>query len=186
MATQKNETLVVLKPPRATIDVVRLARKLKWEHKQRIDPGERRFYEEVYEVPGSGTVVRIIDDHFVQIIYVAIEGSGRKDVEAAIRKEVQTLDDSAIAALVKSDNAKERATGIRILGAIAPDTADKGTVAAFKAAADDDSADVFKALTAAVGRAAWPELWPVVDKLAATGKAEGKDLAKAYEARVPR
>jgi hypothetical protein len=63
---------------------------------------------------------------------------------------------------------------------------DKSTVAAFKAAADDDSAEVFKALTAAVGRVAWPEPWPVVDKLAETGKAEGKDLAKAHEARVQR
>jgi hypothetical protein len=186
MTMPKNETLVVLKPPRATIDVVRAARKNNWRHVKRIDPGERRFYEEIYEVPDTGTVVRVIDDHFVQIIYVALQGEGRQQVESTLRKQVETLEDTAIDALLKSQNPKDRATGIRILGAIAPDIADNRITEAFSKALEDKSPEVFKALIAAVGRAAWPELWPIVDDLAKTGKPEAEDLQKAYERHIPR
>lgn len=185
MPTQANETIVVLKPPRATIDVVRAARKNGWRHQQRIDPTEQRLYEEIYTVPGTDTVVRVIDDHFVQIIYVALQGKDRDAVETSLRQQVETLDDAAVDALVGSTIPKERAIGIRILGAVAGDTADPRTVEVFKKATRDTAPEVFKALTAAVGRAAWSELWPVVDELVKTGKPEASDLQKAYQARGP-
>jgi len=185
MTTDRNETLVVLKPPRATISVVRTARAHKWRHVQRIDPGERRLYEEIFEVSDTGTVVRVIDDHFVQIVFVALTGDGREQAESILRAEIETLDDAAIDGLLTSDQAEQRATGVRILGAIAPDTADRRTLDAFTRAAADRSAEVLDALIAAVGRAAWPELWPVVDEIA-TRNAEAEELAKAYGTTVPR
>src|SRR5688500_8912220 len=102
MAARDDETLVVLKPPHATIDVVEVAERHHWHHRQRILPAERRLYEEIYEVPATGTIVRVIDDHFAEIIFVAIQGRSRFEVEAIIRKEVKTLDRKAIDALLKS------------------------------------------------------------------------------------
>jgi hypothetical protein len=87
--------------------------------------------------------------------------------------------------MAKSNSPVERASAIRILGALAGYTADASTVELFSKAAKDSSPEVFKALTASVGRAAWPELWPVVHELAKTGKPEADDLVKAYQARVP-
>jgi hypothetical protein len=186
MMFKDDETLVVLKPPRATIDVVEVAKQNHWRHIQRILPGNRRFYEEIYQVTASNTVVRVIDDAAVQIIFVALQGEGRKEVESKLRREIETLDEAAILALLDSKNPKDRATGLRILGAVAPDRADMKTVAAFAKAAKDGAPGVFKALIAAVGRAAWPELWPIVDELAKSKEPEAKELKSAYEAHIPR
>jgi hypothetical protein len=131
-------------------------------------------------------VVRVIDDHFAEIIFVAIQGRGRSEVEAVIRKEVETLDRKAIDALLKSERPKDRATGIRILAAVAPDVADPQIVSAFSAAAKDSAPEVLHALVDAVSRAAWPELWPVVEELASTGMPEAQDLRKAAQAHLPR
>src|SRR5882757_2217965 len=141
-----DETLVVLKPPNATIDVVEVADRHHWRPRQRILPAERRLYEEIYEVPSSGTIVRIIDDGFAGAIFVALQGPGRSEVETIIRQEVETLDEKAIAALLRSNKPKDRATGLRILGAIAPDVADAETVKVFSAAAKDSAPEVVAAL----------------------------------------
>jgi NTP pyrophosphatase (non-canonical NTP hydrolase) len=183
---RKDEILVVLKPPRATIDVVRVAGRRRWNHRQRILPTERRLYEEIYEVAETGTIVRVIDDHFMQIIFVALQGNGRDVVESVLRKEIETLDDAAIEALLRSEKPKDRATGIRVLAAIAPDTAEPKIVKAFAKAAKDPALEVFQALVEAVGRAAWPELWPVLDELVKTGKAEAEDLKNAARAHITR
>ncbi len=170
MSRQSGRSTQTLTARRATISVVRVARAHQWRHVQRILPAERRLYEEIYEVPATGTVVRVIDDHFVQIIFVAIQGNGGDEVEAILHREIETLDKAAIDALLTSEKPKDRATGIRILAAIAPDTADPKTVEAFSKAAKDPSPEVFKALVDAVSRTAWPELWPIVEELARSGR----------------
>jgi hypothetical protein len=50
----------------------------------------------------------------------------------------------------------------------------------------DGHSVVRKALVDSVGRAAWPELWPVVDALAASGDADSKVLQQAYEKHLSR
>ena len=181
-----DETLVVLKPPHATISVIKVAERHHWRYRQQILPAERRLYQEIYEVPSSGTIVRIIDDHFVMIIFVVLEGPGRAEVEALIRQEVETLDDKSIASLVASNKPKDRATGLRILGAIAPDVADPNTVKVFSEAAKDKTPEVVAALMDAVSRAAWPELWPVIEELAKAGTPEAKELYESAVKQLPR
>jgi hypothetical protein len=181
-----DETIIVLKPPHATISVIKVAEKHHWRYRQQILPAERRLYEEIYEVPSSGTIVRIIDDHFVMIVFVALEGPGRSEVEAIIRQEVETLDDKSIAVLLKSNKPKDRATGLRILGAIAPDVADPNTVKVFSEAAKDRAPEVVAALMDAVSRASWPELWPVIEELAKADTPEAKVLYETALVHVPR
>lgn len=59
-------------------------------------------------------------------------------------------------------------------------------VALYQEALKDPHPVVRTALVDSVGRAAWSELWPVVDALAASGNAEFKVLREAYEKHLPR
>jgi hypothetical protein len=181
-----DETLVVLKPPQATISVIDVADRHHWQHLKQYLPAERRVYEEIYGVPSTGTIVRIIDDHFAGAIFVAIQGPGQSDVEAIIREEVETLDDKAIAALIRSKKPKDRAIGIRSLAVLGPLVADPETVKVFSAAAKDSAPEVIDALMDAVSRLSWPELWPVIDELAKAGTPEAKVLYETALVHVPR
>src|SRR6266571_7431760 len=160
-----DESYVILHPDRATIDVVEVAEQNSWRHAQTFQPAEKRLYEEIYEVPGDNTVVRVIDDHFVQVVFVVSRGQSREKAAALVLSSVESLDEATLWRWLGSDKPRERAYAIRALAAISPNEADSRWVEAFKRAACDKTPEARRGLIGALGRAAWPELWPIVDEL---------------------
>ena len=75
---------------------------------------------------------------------------------------------------------------LRAFAAISDKAADPRVVALYTKAVKDEHPAVRAALIEAVGRAAWPELWPVVDELTGSGTAEAAVLKQSYEKHIPR
>jgi len=185
-----DEILIVFPPARATVSGVDVAIEQGWRHAQTIDRAEKRFYEEIYRVDDGGTVVRFIDDHFVMVVFAAVTGPDREKAAAIIQKSLGGLDFDGLVRWLSSPEERRRAHAIRGLGAICPNQADPRWVDAFEKAVHDPSVQVRLALADSLARAAWPELWPVLDDFARDEKddsvrAEIQQVREAYAANLP-
>lgn len=180
------ETILVFKPPASLLDVIDVADENGWEEAQRFLRDERRLEEVIYQLPDGETVVRGIDDHFVVIVYAAITGPRRAEAEQKLRSGGRVLDEATLWQWASGKKAEERAFALRAFAATSQKAADPRVVSLYQAAVQDDNPDVRKALVDSVGRAAWPELWPVVDALAKGGDADSKGLQQAYEKHLSR
>jgi hypothetical protein len=178
---------VVFRPPAATLLAVDdVADANDWTEAAHFRRAERRNEEVVYELPDGETVVRGIDDQFVAVVFAHITGPKREEAERTLRAAGEAMDDALLWQWAESPVPKERAFALRAFAAISDETADPRVVALYSNAVKDENPEVRTALLEAVGRAAWRELWPVVDELARSGTAEAAVLKAAYERHVPR
>lgn len=175
------KTHVVFEPLATLLQVIDVADENGWNEVEHFRRGERQLEELIYELPGGETVVRGIDDHFVIVTFAVITGPARTEVEQKLRAGGRALDEATLYSWTKSENFEERAFALRAFAAISQKAADPRVVALYEGALKDDHPEVRKALVLAVGRAAWPELWPVVDALAKSGDDETRVLRQAYE-----
>jgi hypothetical protein len=180
------EVCVVFEPDATILAVVDVARANRWKEAQRIARGERRLEEVIYELPDGKTVVRGIDDHFVAVVLAAITGPQSEEAERTLRAAGRAVDDTTLWQWAESKDPKERAFALRAFAATSRETVDARVVALYTRALKDQSAEVRKALLEAVGRAAWPELWPLVDALDESGTADAKALLQSYGTHVLR
>ncbi len=120
------------------------------------------------------------------VVFAAITGPARAEAEQKLRDAGRALEWETLWQWTKSENAKERAFALRAFAATSERTADPRVVALYQAAVADKDPIVREALILSVGRAAWPELWPVVDALAASGDADAMVLQEGYEMYLPR
>ena len=185
-----DETFVIFPRRRATVSGVDVAEENGWQHAQTIHPAEKRLYEEIYRTD-DGTVIRIIDDHFVMVVFAAITGESRRQVATILRDALNAFDEETIWQRTESSGPDVRAHAVRALAAICPDHSDARWVEAFSKATRDSSPKVRSATADALARAAWPELWPVLDDFVnnekdADVKREAEEVRASYEALVPR
>lgn len=182
----ETKTHVIFKPLASLLEVIDVAEENHWEEVQRFKRGERQLQEVIYELPDGKTVLRGIDDHFVIVTYAVITGPNGAEVEQRLRKGGEALEEATLWQWTQSEDPEERAFALRAFAAISQKTADPRVVALFQRMLEDGHPDVRKALVLSVGRAAWPELWPVVDELAKSGTPEATTLKEGYEIHLPR
>jgi hypothetical protein len=180
------ETLIVFRPPATILAVDDVADAHGWKEVEHFERAERRNEEVIYELPDSETIVRGIDDQFVAVVYASITGPNRELAERTLRAAGRALDDATLWQWAESAEPKERSFVLRAFAAISDKVADPRVVALYTKAVKDEHPEVRAALIEAVGRAAWPELWPVVDELAGAGTAEAAVLKQSYEKHIPR
>jgi hypothetical protein len=177
---------VVFEPLSTLLQVIDVADDNGWRQVEHFKRGERQVEELVFELPDGDTVVRGIDDHFVVVTFAAITGPARHEVEKKLRSGGRALTEATLWQWTESNDPNERAFALRAFAATSQKAADPRVVALYQAALDDPRPEVRTALVESVGRAAWRELWPVVDAIAKTGDAESKTLQEAYEEHFPR
>lgn len=177
---------VVFEPLATLLEVIDVADENGWNEVERFQRGERQLQEVIYELPDGETVVRGIDDHFVIVTFAVVTGPAGAEVEQKLRAGGRALDEATLWSWTQSKNFEERAFALRAFAAISQKTADPRVVALFQRTLEDKHPDVRKTLVEAVGRASWPELWPVVNALAESGEPESVVLQQAYEKYLPR
>jgi hypothetical protein len=180
------KTHVVFKPLASLLDVIDIAEENRWPEVQRFKRGERQLQEVIYELPDGETVLRGIDDHFVVVTYAVITGPMAAEVEEKLRRGGETLEEATLWQWTTSDDPAERAFALRAFAAISQESASPRIVSLYSDAVADDDPAVRAALIEAVGRAAWPELWPVVDAIAKAETPEAVVLKEGYELHLPR
>jgi hypothetical protein len=177
---------IVFKPLASLLDVIDVAHENQWNEVQRFKREERQLQEVVYELPDGETVLRGIDDHFVIVTYAVVTGPRSSEVEQKLRRGGETLEEATLWQWTQSQDPEERAFALRAFAAISQKAADPQFVALYGSALKDDTEVVRNALVDSVGRAAWPELWPIVDTLARTGTSAAKALQEAYAKHLPK
>jgi hypothetical protein len=177
---------VVFEPLATLLQVIDVADENGWNEVEHFKRGERQLEELIYELPDVETVVRGIDDHFVIVTFAVITGPARAEVEQKLRAGGRALEEATLWQWTKSEDPEERAFALRAFAAISQKAADPRVVALFQKTLEDSHPDVRKALVQAVGRASWPELWPVVNVLAKSGAPDSVVLQEAYEKYLPR
>jgi len=119
-------------------------------------------------------------------VFASITGSKRDEAEKTLRAAGRALEDAVLWQWTASADPKERSFALRAFAATSDKTADPRVVTLYTHAVKDDHPEVRAALLESVGRAAWPELWPVVDELAKSGTPEAAVLKESYEMHLPR
>ena len=180
------ETCVVFRPPATLLAVVDLADTLHWKEAEYFSRAERQNEEIIYELPDGETVVHGIEDQFVAVVFASITGPKRDEAEETIRSAGRALDDAVLWQWTESADPRERSFALRAFAAMAQETADLRVVALYTRTVKDKNPEVRAALVESVGRAAWPELWPVVDELAESGTTATAVLKRSYERYLPR
>jgi len=177
---------VVFKPRSSLLDIIDVADARGWTEAQRFARGARQLEEVIYELPDGDTVVRGIDDHFMVVVFASITGPNRTEAEHELRSGGAALAEETLWNWAEGGSPQERSFSLRALAAISEKTADSRVVDLYTKALGNQHPDVRKALIEAVGRAAWSELWPVVDELNKARSPESETLRRAYEAHLPR
>jgi hypothetical protein len=180
------KTRVVFRPPATILAVVDVADANNWKEVEHFRRAARRNEEIIYELADGETVVRGIDDQFVAVVFASITGPKKDEAEKALCAAGRSIDDATLWQWTESTNPKERSFALRAFAATSDKTADSRIVALYTKAVKDENPEVRAALVEAVGRAAWPELWPVVDALAKEGTVEAVALKESYDAHLPR
>jgi len=180
------ESCVVFEPFATLLAVVDVADANMWQEVQYFSRDERRNEEIIYELDDGETVVRGIDDQFVAVVFASVTGPRRVEAEQLLRAAGRAVDDIELWQWARSDDPARRAFALRAVAATSTGSADPRIVSLYTEAVSDGDPVVRAALLESVGRAAWPELWPVVDALASPETAEGTALKDAYEAHLPR
>jgi uncharacterized membrane protein len=158
-----SETIIVVHPYTVSSDIADVGRKFGWRLIATIPRGERRLFEEVWETP-EGAQVRYIDDHFVQVPFVAVTGPGQLAIEHGLRSMLRTRTYSEVMNAANSGKGKERAQAIRALAAVTSNVVEPAVTAAVIAAADDADVQVRLAAIKAMARMAAPSFRTVVAK----------------------
>ncbi len=177
---------VIFEPFATLLQVIDPAYDNGWKQVEHFSRGEKQLEEWIFELSDGETVVRGIDDHFVIVTLAVISGPASAEVEQKLRAGGRALEWDTLWQWTMSENAKERAFALRAFAATSERTADPRVVALYQAAVEDKDSIVRTALIKSVGRAAWRELWPVVDALAASGDADALVLQEAYTKHLPR
>jgi len=180
------KTHVVFRPPATILAVVDVADANDWREAQHFRRAERRNEEIIYELPDGETVVRGIDDQFVAVVFASVTGPKRDEAEKTLRAAGRAVEDATLWQWTESDDPKQRSFALRAFAAMSDKTANPRVVALYTKALKDENPEVRAALVESVGRAAWPELWPVVDELAKSGTADAAVLKDGYEIHLPR
>jgi hypothetical protein len=180
------KTRVVFRPPATILAVVDVADANDWREAEHFRRAERRNEEIIYELPDGETVVRGIDDQFVAVVFASITGPKRDEAEKTLRAAGRAVEDPALWQWTESADPKERSFALRAFAATSDKIANPRVVALYTKAIKDETPEVRAALLESVGRAAWLELWPVVDELAKSGTAEAAALKESYEIHLPR
>lgn len=175
-------TVSVVFRPRATIlAVVDVADANNWREAEHFRRAERVNEEIIYELPDGETVVRGIEDQYVAVVFASITGPNRDQAEKTLRAAGRALEDATLWQWTASADPKERSFALRAFAATSDRTADPRVVTLYTKAIKDEHPEVRAALLESVGRAAWPELWPIVDELAKSGTPEAAVLKEGYE-----
>jgi hypothetical protein len=177
----ETKTYVVFEPLATLLQVMDVADENGWTVAQHFRRGERQLEELVYELPDGETVVRGIDDHFVVVTLAVIIGPSSAKVEQKLRAGGRALSEATLWQWAKSKDHEERAFALRAFAATSEKMANPKVVDLYHDAVADQHPEVRKALIDSVGRAAWPELRPVVDKLAEAGDSDSMVLKRSYE-----
>jgi len=177
---------VVFEPDATILAVDDVAYANGWKEVEHFKRGERRNQEIIFELPDRETIVRGIEDQFVLVVFASITGPNSELAEKTLRDAGRALDDATLWQWTESAEPKERSFALRAFAATSDKAADPRVVTLYSKAVKDEHPEVHAALIEAVGRAAWPELWPVVDELAGAGTAEAAVLKQSYEKHIPR
>lgn len=177
---------VIFEPFATLLQVIDVAAENDWKQVKHFKRGEKQLEELVYELPDGEAVVRGIDDHFVIITLAVITGPARAKVEQKLRSGGRALEETVLWQWARSEPPEERAFAIRAFAAMSQKAAAPRVVALYQEALKDAHPIVRKALVDSVGRAAWRELWPAVDALAASGDHDAMVLKQGYEKYLPR
>lgn len=180
------KTRVVFRPPVTMLAVVDVADANDWREAEHFRRAERRNEEIIYELPDGKTVVRGIDDQFVAVVFASVTGPKRDEAEKTLRAAGRALEDAALWQWTASADPKERSFALRAFAATSDKKADPRVVTLYTKAVKDEHPLVRAALLESIGRAAWPQLWPVVDELAKSGTPEAAVLKESYEMHLPR
>ena len=180
------ETCVIFRPPATLLAVANVADTLAWKEAEYFRRAEQQNEEIIYELSDGETVVRGIEDQFVAVVFAAITGPKRDEAEQTIRAAGRALEDAVLWQWTESADPAERSFALRAFAATAQETADLRVVALYTRTIKDKNPEVRAALLESVGRAAWPELWPVVDELAESGTPATAVLKRSYEKYLPR
>lgn len=186
MSMSEPKTRVVFWPRATILAVVDVADANGWTEAEHFRRAERRNEEIVYELPDGKTVVRGIEDQYVSVVFASITGPKRDEAERLLRAAGRAIEDSILWQWAEGTSPKERGFAFRAFAATSDKTANHRVVALYSNAVKDENPEVRTALVESVGRAAWPELWPVVDELAKSGTAEAAVLKEGYEIHIPR
>lgn len=180
-------TISVVFRPRATLlAVVDVADANNWREAEHFRRAERVNEEIIYELPDGETVVRGIEDQYVAVVFASITGPKRAEAEKTLRAAGRALEEATLWQWTASADPKERSYALRAFAATSDRTADPRVVTLYTQAIKDEHPEVRAALLESVGRAAWLELWPVVDELAKSGSPEAAVLKESYEKYLPR
>jgi hypothetical protein len=180
------KTRVVFQPGATILAVVDVADANDWKEAEHFRRGERRNEEIIYELPDGETVVRGIDDQFVAVVFASITGPKRDEAEKTLRMAGRSVEDAVLWQWSESSDPKERTFALRAFAATSDKTANHRVVALYRNAVRDEHPEVRAGLLESVGRAAWLELWPVVEELAKAKSPESETLLRSYEKHLPR
>jgi len=155
------EILLILRPFGSFSTVNDFSIREGWQHADSFERTDTQFMEEIWEVDNDAAVVRYIDDHFVSAIYLCVTGDQRERVAQHIVKNLDIMPMEELWQDARFGKKKNLGQAVRFLSAII-DEYNPDFAKILDEAADHEDPEVRDAVLLSIGRAAWPELWPVV------------------------
>lgn len=196
-----DEHLLVLDDAVGGADLSAMMRALGLKQVQVLEPPESPMVELIYRrrsAPIAGTgdepiLVRAIDDHFVGILLLSIEAKPGADGLARMMKgfvragadRERAFTPEELRAMCAEADPRRRGFALRGLAAAHLGPPDPALTTLLEAAAGDPEPAVRDDLLGAIARFGWPELLPLVERMAAADpdkavKKRAKGLVKAF------
>jgi hypothetical protein len=159
-------TKVILDPKTPRKDAEKKAYRLDLDTLKIIQASEDAPFEIIYRSGDGKTTAHLIDDHLLDTRYFLIEGTNAAKLAAKIRKELDSVDEKQIPALVASTKAAEVKQGISAVALLAPAKFNKRFFSYFEKGFAHKSADVREHTVLATGYVGWPQLAEPLQELA--------------------
>lgn len=170
MATVQ-QRLVFKDPASAEADVFDHHARARWRFEERIAPDPARSIplELVFRTADGKVTLHFVDDHLVKFPYLVVKGEAA-DVEREVAAARQALkfhsEDEVLDYARRADTRAQKMESLAFVGVTAPQTHDTRYLEALKRGMEDADASVRKSAVWMSGYPAWPELRPLLEKVA--------------------
>lgn len=159
-------TKVILDPKTPRKNAEKKAYLLDLDTLKIIQASDEAPFEIIYRSGDGKTTVHLIDDHLLDTRYFLIEEPNAAKLATKIRKELDTVDEKQIPALVASTKAAEAKQGISAVALLAPPKFNKRFFGYFEKGFAHKSPDVREHTILATGYVGWPQFVKPLQEIA--------------------
>lgn len=176
---------LALVDPAAVEALQRFAGHAGWRPVGRREPSPTHAGLESWQVPETGTTVHRVDDRFLGVNYLELEGPAAAALVTQLDTSIATLDLDDVAAALRSPRTPDnrRAALLRYLGVLAPRAHDDTLMHLIADGLQCASPEPRAAALEVIAALGWPELRPL---LVAVALADESDALRARATRIAR